>query len=120
LPNALNCGCSYELFWHLNPKKLEPFYEANRLRTKEQTTMQDSFAWLQGFYVREAFLSCINRSVSYPKSPIGLNRDNFYSQGEDAESSSPHRMSDGQNFALFMVKHNKTIKEKRAKQNNNA
>jgi hypothetical protein len=121
LPNAMNCGCNYELFWHLNPRKLEPFFEAYRLKMKEQVTMQDSFAWLQGVYVRDAFLSCINKSVTYPKGPMGLNQDSDYSRDQDTESRSPHKkMSDGQNFALFMVKHNKALSAKRAKQQNNA
>ena len=85
--------------------------------------MQDSFAWLQGTYIRDAILSVINRTASYPKEPRGLNRDDeFYyeNQNQNTESGSPHRMSDGQNFALFMVKHNKALQEKRAKKQHNA
>lgn len=84
--------------------------------------MQDFFAWLLGTYIRDAFLSSINRNSSYPKSPRGLDQDDDlnYDQNQDTddESRSPHRnMSDGQRFALFMVKHNKALEAKRAKQN---
>lgn len=109
----MNAGCDYELFWHMNPKKLGPFFEAKRLQVKEQVTVQDRFAWLQGVYVRRAFLSCINKNSSYPRNPIGLNRDEEYDQ--DAEDTSQHKMTDGQNFALFMVKHNKALKAKQQK-----
>lgn len=122
LPDAMNCGCGYELFWHLNPAKLECFFEAKRQRIKEEITVQDSFAWLQGAYVREAFLSVLNRNATYPKEPRGLNHDDdYYDQDQNAESRSPHKkMTDGQNFALFMVKHNKALSAKRAKKQNNA
>lgn len=114
----MNAGCGYELFWHMNPKKLESFFEAKRQKVKEQVTMQDSFAWLQGIYVRDAFLSCISKNTTYPKSPMGHNQD--YSRDQNTESRSPNRMSDGQNFALFMVKHNKALSAKRTKQQHNA
>lgn len=117
LPKALNCGCAYELFWKLNPHKLQVFFEAKSQKTKEYIQIQDFFAWLLGTYVRDAFLSSINRNSSYPRSPKGLNRDGeFYDQSQDTddESRSPHRnMSDGQRFALFMVKHNKELEKKR-------
>jgi hypothetical protein len=123
LPIAMNCGCSYELFWRLNPHKLQVFFEAKRKKTKEDVQMQDFFAWLLGTYVKDAFLSSINKNSSYPRSPRGLNQDdNFYynqnQEDKDDESRSPNRnMSDGQRFALFMVKHNKVLEAKRAKQN---
>lgn len=123
LPNAMKCGCGYELFWHLNPVKLESFYEAYRLKVREDVVMQDSFAWLQGAYVREAFLSVINRTASYPREPRGLNREDdlyYENQNQNTESRSPHKMTDGQNFALFMVKHNKALQEKKAKKKHNA
>lgn len=42
LPNALLCGVSYELFWHLNPTKLKPFYKAFELKRK----LEDEQAWM--------------------------------------------------------------------------
>lgn len=118
LPNAMNCGCGYELFWRLNPHKLQVFFEAKKQKIKEDAQMNDAFAWLLGTYVRDAFLSSINRNSSYPRSPRGLNQnDDYYDQNQDDESESPNKkMSDGQKFALFMVKHNKALEKKRAKQ----
>jgi len=117
----MNCGCGYELFWRLNPRKLRVFFEAKRQKIKEDAQLYDSFAWLLGTYVRDAFLSSISRNSSYPRSPRGLNQDDdFYDQNRDTddESRSPNSsMSDGQRFALFMVKHNKALEAKRAKQN---
>lgn len=118
----MNCGCGYELFWRLNPKKLESFYEAYSLKIKEQITMQDSFAWLQGTYVREALMDAVSGKCNYPKRPRGLNDDDeFYyeNQNQNTESDGPRgKMTDGQKFALFMVKHNKALSEKRGRKNN--
>ena len=118
----MNCGCGYELFWKLNPHKLQVFFEAKRQKIKEDAKLYDSFAWLLGTYVRDAFMSSINKNSSYPRSPRGLNQDDSFNydqnQDQDDESRSPSKnMSDGQKFALFMVKHNKALEAKRAKQN---
>lgn len=115
----MKCGCGYELFWRLNPAKLESFYESYRMKIKEKVLMQDNFAWLQGVYVRDAVLSIIGKA-SYPRSPKGIEQDNdFYvNQNQNTESDSPRRMTDGQKFALFMVKHNKEIQKKAKIQHN--
>lgn len=117
LPNAIKCGCSYELFWHLNPRKLEAFFEAYKLKAKEDASLQDSFAWLQGVYIRDAILSCFGKT-NYPREPKGLNHDDDYylDQNQDNDSGSKGKLSDGQNFALFMVKHNKALTKKRTRQ----
>ena len=35
MPDALTIGIPYELFWHLNPKKLKPFQLAYKKRQQE-------------------------------------------------------------------------------------
>lgn len=120
LPNAMRCGCGYELFWRMNPRKLESFYEAYKIEIKERATMQDSFAWLQGAYIRDAILSVIDKNIRYPKEPLGTNRE-FYDDEQETEGRETQgRMSDGQRFALYMVNHNKALQEKRGKATTNA
>lgn len=66
-------GIREEVFWRLNPKKLEPYIEAERLKTKER----NFYAWLDGFYVNEAFAVVIanafgkkgSKKAEYPKEP---------------------------------------------------
>ena len=41
----------YDLFWHLNPKKLKPFADAYEIRLKEQ----DALAYYSGIYNLRAF-----------------------------------------------------------------
>lgn len=59
----------YELFWHLNPKKLEPFKTAYQKRLEQD----DYNAWLHGCYIREAIGSCMDKNCKYPKQPLGMN-----------------------------------------------
>ena len=57
LPDALSIGVSYELFWHLNPKKLQPFFKAFEL--KEIREDQKMWAWW-GSYGLSAFQTVIS------------------------------------------------------------
>ncbi len=51
LPQALAVGVPYEVFWHLNPKKLESFYDAYRIKQK----IRDEEAWIDNIYTLRAF-----------------------------------------------------------------
>lgn len=52
---ALAIGVSYDLFWHLTPKKLESFYKADEIKRKRR----DEEAWFQGMYFASAIDSTI-------------------------------------------------------------
>lgn len=66
LPNALMIGVPYDLFWSLNPKSLKPFIRAFVLKQQ----YDDTIAWQQGFYNRNAIVSAMNKSAKYPTRPI--------------------------------------------------
>lgn len=106
LPNALLCGCSYDLFWHLNPKKLEPFYKA---KLKEYGNIRDLnhlASHQSGLYVRLAVASCFSKNNRYPEVPLGM-EENVH---EDSECQA---MSDADRFAAFAAAHRAAIKKKR-------
>lgn len=42
MPDALTIGVPYDLFWHLNPKKLKPFFKAFENKRK----MRDEESWI--------------------------------------------------------------------------
>lgn len=42
MPDALTIGVTYNLFWHLNPKKLKPFFKAFENKRK----MRDEESWI--------------------------------------------------------------------------
>lgn len=48
-------GVDYKLFWHLNPRKLRAFEEADKIRTEKQ----DYLNWLLGRY----FMFALDASV---------------------------------------------------------
>ncbi len=69
MPNALLYGVPYELFWHLNPAKLQPFKEAYQKKLE----IDNQNAWLQGWYIRMAVGSVLDgKKCKYPDAPIGF------------------------------------------------
>jgi hypothetical protein len=94
---------------HLNPRRLEAFYEADRLKKEEEAKNLDYMAWMIGSYVKAAIASSISRSISYPEHPLSKEQQTDDTAGNNNEHET---MSDGQKFALFMVKHNKARKNK--------
>ena len=73
LPNALTIGVSYELFWHLNPTKLKPFYTA----FENQRKMRDEENWIVwGTYAMSMFSTVLasafnkNSQAKYIEKPV--------------------------------------------------
>lgn len=61
LPSALTIDVPYELFWHLNPKKLKPFYTAfeNKRKLRDE---ENWFVW--GNYAMSAFITIVSNVLS--------------------------------------------------------
>lgn len=68
-------GVTYDLFWHLTPVKLNPFFEAYRQKRQEKSNDM----WLMGQYVAAALdatvCNCMpfmkrSRKGKYPEEPI--------------------------------------------------
>lgn len=71
LPQALSIGIDYNLFWTLNPAKLKPFVESERIRRKNQLDDMNYNAWLHGYYNMLAIGGAMNgKEYPYPKQPI--------------------------------------------------
>ena len=96
-------GVSYELFWHLNPTKLEPFKESNLLKKKEEARLQDMYGWVYGRYVMDAIGAAFSKDYSYPEMPRGATQNKGNKQV----------MSDGAKFAAFALAHRKALEKKR-------
>lgn len=79
LPEALAIGIDYNLFWKLNPCKLEPFLKARELRLKQRNEEM----WLQGVYIYEAVCTAIynnfrekgKKAIQYMEEPIKIFED---------------------------------------------
>lgn len=69
-------GIDYNLFWKLNPRKLEPFLKARDLKIKRKNEEM----WLQGVYIYEAVSTAIynnfrekgKKAIPYMEEPIKL------------------------------------------------
>ncbi|NSI89828.1 hypothetical protein G5A65_10195 [[Clostridium] scindens] len=94
----------YELFWHLNPRKLEPFKYAYQKKMEQE----DYNAWVLGQYTRLAIASCFSGKKSkYPDEPFSMDK-----QQENALSGEEqfllwidayNRKSERKNTSLDMV-----------------
>ena len=73
MPSALTIDVPYDVFWHLNPKKLKPFQIAyenkRRLRDEEQWMYWGSYGISALSFVIENALSK-NSKAEYIKKPI--------------------------------------------------
>lgn len=85
LPQCLSIGISYELFWTLNPKKLEPFYEAERIKQEEKYKFENHSTWLNGVYMTKAISACFSKNTNYPEKPIDLTGKNQLTLEQKAE-----------------------------------
>jgi hypothetical protein len=73
LPQALTIGIDYNLFWQLNPKKLEPFVESFKQRQEIKHNENNLAAWLQGIYNSRAIAAVFSKDEKYFEKPIDLN-----------------------------------------------
>lgn len=74
-------GVPYELFWHLNPNKLESFKAAHQKRLE----IDNQNAWLQGQYIRLAIGSVLDgKKCKYPKEPFNIEegKDNVSAEAD--------------------------------------
>lgn len=98
LPAALLMGVPYDLFWHLNPRKLEPF----RTAYKDRLSQEDHYAWRQGAYIKLAVGSILfGRKCKYPENPFSLTAG-------DGEHTG---LSDEEKFVLWIDEYNRRFEE---------
>jgi len=69
LPSALLMHVPYEVFWHLNPRKLKPFEKAYEMDMDARQGRMNLEAWLHGLYVQNAVGSILSKNAKYPKKP---------------------------------------------------
>lgn len=96
LPSALLMHVPYELFWKLNPKKLEPFQKAAEMEQKAMQNRLNLTAWVTGVYIQHAVASCFSKGAKYPQKPLDI-------FGTEAK---PTPQQEVEMFERFMVAHN--------------
>lgn len=76
LPMSLSIDVEWELFWHLNPKKLAPFIEAHKKKLKEIDSLIHSWVGTYGISALTTAISkCFSRhsTAEYIKDSIMAN-----------------------------------------------
>ena len=92
------------MFWHLNPRTLEPWRIKKEIETKQRYEDLDFLAWRIGHYETIAIASCFGNEVSYPEHP----------EGQDISEEKGEVMTDGAKFAAFAVVHRRAIAAKKS------
>ena len=67
LPSYISIGLTPEQFWKMNPRKLKPYIEAEKIREERVDTQM----WLMGRYVYEAVGAAVG-SILSPKGKKGI------------------------------------------------
>ena len=62
----------YELFWHLNPRKLKPFEKAFEQEIEARQNAKNLEAWLHGLYNQNAIASVMSKNARYPTKPFDI------------------------------------------------
>lgn len=101
------------MFWHLNPKKLEPFFEAQQANLDIEYDKIRIASHQTGLYVRLAVASIFSNSAEYPEVPFGREDEQ---QTADQQDSGAKPLTDAEKFEMWMIVHNQQLKQKRAKQ----
>lgn len=65
-------GIDYRLFWHLNPTKIKPFFEADKIRFKNKMSDMETSAYVNGIYVAKAIGACLSKNGKYPEKILGI------------------------------------------------
>ena len=74
LPQALTIGVDYDLFWSLNPRKLQPFVKSFEMKQKIKTEYINYQTWLQGIYFGRALVASLDKNQEYFKEPINFQK----------------------------------------------
>ena len=96
----------YEVFWKLNPKKLEPFQKAAEMEQKAMQNRLNLTAWVTGVYIQHAVASCFSKGAKYPQKPLDI-------FGTEAKATPQQEV---EMFERFMMAHNAQREVKNVKE----
>lgn len=103
LPKALYLGIAEEKFWHMNPRKMEPYAEAMNLRVQDENRRIEVTAWANGLYVHKAVGAIFGKHApKYPNKP-----ETIFTDGRAEKNS----LTDADRFYQYMVWRNAQKKQ---------
>lgn len=97
----------YDLFWHLNPKKLKPFADAYEIRLKEK----DNLAYYSGIYNLRAFAVTLDNALRGNKSTLRY-FDHPIGYTDDVEESKVVNPESHEQVAVYEMKARMKLLEK--------
>ena len=107
MPVALRYGVPYEVFWKLNPKRLEAWQLHYSYNEQDRKDELDYLAWLTGSYVRTAIVSALdgNKKAPYPEEPYSITqiRSKMESEQKRADKNA------ASNFLAYALALNKKL-----------
>lgn len=74
LPQALTIGVDYNLFWSLNPRKIQAFVKSFKMKQKIKAEYINYQTWLQGIYFGRALVATLDKNQEYFEEPIGFQK----------------------------------------------
>lgn len=112
MPQALSIGVTYETFWALNPRTLQPFVDAFNIRLQREVEMtqreMDVLAWRIGLYVNHSIVTAFNSNAKYPKQPLSI-------EAEQERTMTP--ADHAARFKAWAERHTADLKRKRGETN---
>lgn len=108
LPSALLIGVDYQLFWSLNPRKLEPFILAYEKKSKSRLEELNVAAWLNGVYFTQSIGATFGENGKYPEEPIRL-------FGDTSPKNEKEAVSEADIFSAYAMTFNKEFRKKNQK-----
>lgn len=102
MPFALKIGVPYDVFWHLNPRTLQPFIMAYEQKQKDDMERLDYSAWLNGLYVMRAVGAAFSDKVKYFEKPLS-------NQEQPEPKSNDEAAAAG--FAIYAAEFNKQFEK---------
>ena len=77
LPNALSMGIPENVFWNLDPMKIEPYIRAREIKDKRKVEEANFQGWITGIYITHALSCVLSQTHRYPEKPIELFGDDL-------------------------------------------
>lgn len=109
MPIAIRYGVPMDIFWDLNPKKLDPWQRMFEFRQQEEADKRDYDAWLQGQYFAAAIGAAFDGQKSpYPSEPFSI------TQRRDEQAEANRVAAD--KFWAFAMAFNKRFQQQQEQQ----
>lgn len=111
LPQSLTIGVDYNLFWTLNPKKLQPFKDSYKDKVKMQQNLNNANMWINGLYMLSAIGSAFG-GKAYPDKPIEQFNGDYNEEKQIEQTVDENGMcADAANFAAYALTYNQRFKK---------